>query len=69
MQIEFKVDHHPSGRFTLKMREQNSMTFSDCKGQLFGNADAGAFYKAVAQKLYEHHSKGDEIVYHDTNLA
>jgi hypothetical protein len=68
MQISFKVDHHPSGRRTLKKRSQNEMMYSDCAGPLHSNSDAGAFYRAVAAVLYKHHIAGDQVEYEDTHL-
>ena len=69
MQVEFKVDYHIGyARRTLKLRLQNEMNFSDCKGALFSNDDAGAFYRAVALLLSEHHVQGDQVMYIDTTL-
>jgi len=65
MQIEYKVNKHPSGRHTLTERTQMDMTPKDCGGDLFGNMDAGSFYKAVAARLYEAHVAGHEITYTD----
>jgi hypothetical protein len=68
MNVSFKVDYHNGGRRTLKTKTGEDITWRDCKGPLFGNDDAGAFYRAVAQLLYEHHTNGDEIDYRDTSL-
>jgi hypothetical protein len=69
MQVEFKVAYHMgTDRRTLKIRLQNEMNFSDCRGVLFSNDDAGAFYRAVALLLSEHHAQGDQVMYTDTNL-
>lgn len=67
MQIELKVDGHPSGRMTLKRRNQNDMGFQDYPpgGPLFGNDDAGKFYRAVAQELANLTSQGHDVQYHD----
>ena len=65
MQIELKVDQHPSGRLTLTERTQLDMVPKDCDGPLFGNADAGAFYKAVATKLHMLHKAGHDVTYED----
>jgi hypothetical protein len=69
MQVTMKVDYHNgTGRRTLKIRTQNEMMFSDCKGALFSNDDDGLFYRAVAALLHKHHVAGDIVDYIDTNL-
>lgn len=68
MQIQLKVDYHPTGRRTLKKRTHDQVTFSDCSGPLLSNADAGSFYRAVAAVLYKHHTTGDTVEYEDTHL-
>lgn len=68
MQISFKVDYHPSGRRTLKKRNQGEAMYSDCAGPLLTNSDAGAFYRAVAAVLHKHHTAGDHVEYEDTHL-
>ncbi|GGZ00618.1 hypothetical protein ACFFTM_09570 [Pseudoduganella plicata] len=68
MQIQLKVDYHPSGRRTLKKRTQNEMMFTDCSGPLLSNSDVGSFYRAVAAVLYKHHTAGDTVEYDDTHL-
>lgn len=65
MQIEVKVNKHPSGRHTLTERAQVEMTPRDGVGELFGNADAGSFYRAVAQRLSVLHHEGHILTYHD----
>ena len=66
MQIEIKVSHHPSGRYTLMKREQNERHFSDERAHaLFGNDDMGQFYKEVALLLSKLHTEGHEVRYED----
>lgn len=69
MQIELKVDTHPSDRLTLKRRNQNDMQFKDYPaGPLFGNTDAGVFYRAVAQELALLNAQGHVVTYTDTDV-
>lgn len=68
MQYKFKVDYHPSGRRTLKIRAQEESTFTDCAYPLFSNADIGSFYRAVAAILHRYHAQGDSVDYEDTHL-
>ena len=65
MQIELNVNKHPSGRYTLTERKQMDIVPMDCEGDLFGNMDAGSFYKAVAAKLHMLHQDGHEVIYND----
>lgn len=65
MQIDLKVSKHPSGRLTLTERTQLDIMPHDCDGPLFGNTDAGAFYKAVALKLHSLHKAGHDVTYED----
>lgn len=68
MKVSYKVDYHAGGRRTLKMKTGDDINWRDCRGPLLGNDDAAAFYRAVAQLLYEHHTSDDEIAYQDTHL-
>lgn len=67
MQIELKVEYHLSGRFTLKRRDQNDMSFKDFPvgGLLFGNDNAAKFYRAVAQEIANLAREGHEVEYRD----
>ena len=65
MKIEFKVSKHPSGNHTLEIKRPGEATFSDCAGELFANADQGAFYKAVAATLAAAQANGDDFSYRD----
>lgn len=65
MQIELSVNKHPSGRHTLTERTQMDIAKKDCRGDLFGNMDAGSFYKAVATKLHMLHQAGHDVTYKD----
>lgn len=67
--VSFKVDYHAgTGRRTLKTRARGETNYRDCDGPLFGNSDAGVFYRAVAALLSEHHSAGGCVEYIDTAL-
>ncbi|MFC1337318.1 MAG: hypothetical protein G8D89_20915 [gamma proteobacterium symbiont of Clathrolucina costata] len=66
MKVELKVNKHPSGRYTLTEKTESENMPHDCKGDLLGNLDAGSFYRAVANKLYELSRSGDLVVYIDT---
>ena len=58
-QIEMQVDHHPSGRLTLKERNVGEAMWSDVKAQsLWGNLDAASFYQQVARQLANHAQAG-----------
>jgi hypothetical protein len=65
MQFTLKVHRHPSGRHTLTEQTQLEMTEQDCKGDLFGNLDAGEFYRAVAMRLNELHNQDHVVNYID----
>lgn len=68
MQIQIKVSHHPSGRYTLMQRNQNDTGFSDVQEpELFANDDSGRFYKAVAARLAKLHTEGHDVDYQDAN--
>lgn len=68
MQIHLKVSKHQSGRHTLMVRTQIEMQFSDCQEPgLFGNTDAGSFYRAVAAKLHALHQADNEVIYQDAS--
>jgi hypothetical protein len=60
---ELKVDWHPSGRRTLKEREDGDRMYHD----LFSVLDAGEFYRKVvlevATRLVEH----QHVTFHDTH--
>jgi hypothetical protein len=67
MQIQLKVTHHGSGRYTLMRRDQNEISFSDVQDVgLFGNEDAGGFYKRVAALLGRLSAEGHVIDYDDS---
>lgn len=70
MKTELKVDQHASGRLTLKRRNPNEKAFIDYPpGPLFGNADLGIFYRAVAQEIADLTEQGYVISYIDTQLG
>lgn len=65
MHIEFVVAKHPSGNLTLTRRQEGHSHATDCSGALFGNGDAGSFYRAVAALLAETHREGSTFTYRD----
>lgn len=67
MQIELKVDSHPSGRLTLKSRDHRSESFSDypAESPLFGNENPAKFYRAVAREIADLSKQGHEVQYED----
>lgn len=67
MQIELKVDSHPSGRLTLKHRDYRSESFSDypAGSPLFGNENPAKFYRAVAREIADLTKQGHQVQYED----
>lgn len=65
MRIELKVCKHPSGRYTLTEKSPGEQLPRDCTGNLFGNTDAGTFYKAVAAKIANLSENGFAVKYSD----
>jgi hypothetical protein len=60
--IEVSVDHHPSGRLTLKERITGE-SWSDVTDQgLLANLDHVAFYRQVARRLADHARKDARVV-------
>ena len=51
--IELQIDHHPSGRYTLKVKAGDSKTFQDClnEDKLFGCEEKSDFLEAVYRKI------------------
>lgn len=68
VEIEMQVDHHPSGRYTLKERPVGSNTWTDLKETPFLTTDnALAFYRAVASRLASYSFEGIRVAsYRDT---
>jgi len=68
IQIEMQVDHHTSGRFTLKERTLGTTMWTDVnETDLFGNMDTASFYRAVAKRMAQHSAGGIVVVeYVDT---
>lgn len=64
--VELIVNKHPSGRYTLTEKTEANKLPQDCAGDLFGNDNAGSFYRAVAKKLYELSRSGCSVVYTDS---
>ncbi len=67
-QIEMQVDHHSSGRYTLKERSPGTVMWTDVnESGLLGNTDAVSFYRAVAKRMASHSGQGAVVVsYVDT---
>lgn len=59
--IELKVDFHPSGRRTLKERPVGGI-WQDGPGELFGNMDRSAFYRAVCERISDLLTQGKQVV-------
>lgn len=57
--------HSGSGRYTLTERTQDETMYRDCEGELFGNREAGSFYRAVAQRMANKNAEGHTVVYQD----
>ncbi len=68
MMIDLKVSHHPSGNLTLMRKDEGERSYQDCGGPLRANADAGVFYRSVAQLLHVLHREGHNISYSDTTV-
>ena len=65
--IELQIDHHPSGRYTLKVKRDGSRMFQDCVNEdmLFGNQEKGDFLEAVYRKVKALLDSGWEVKLHD----
>ncbi|MCY3788911.1 MAG: hypothetical protein OXH63_08995 [Gemmatimonadetes bacterium] len=65
--VELKIDHHPSGRHTLKKRVSGQQMYQDCSGSpgLFGNVDKLEFLKAYCSKVKKHMEDGSRVILHD----
>lgn len=64
--LKIKVDIHPSGRRTLKTKNEGSSLWEDERSRphLFANLDKGEFYQNVALFIFET-QKNMEIDYLD----
>jgi hypothetical protein len=67
-ETKLKVSWHGSGRYTLQRRDPGERVYKDQSGALFGNTDAGSFYRAVARLLAALAREGVPFVYQDTAL-
>jgi hypothetical protein len=65
--IELMVQTHPSGRWTLAGR-QGPGIFEELHGELRGNDDALAFYRAVAVYLGKLGAAGARFTYRDMDI-
>ena len=65
--IELQIDHHPSGRYTLKESRDGSGAFRDCvkEDNLFGCEKKGDFLEAVYRKVKALLDSGWEVKLHD----
>lgn len=67
--MEASVDHHPSGRLTLKERAVGTLMWTDVADQgLRGILDHVAFYRQVARRLADHARDGTRVVSYKDNL-
>ncbi|WP_165495700.1 hypothetical protein [Marinobacter halodurans] len=66
MRVNLTVNHHPSGRLTLKEQTPADRQPRDCDGDLFGNMDPASFYRAVAQRIADLQGPGVEVLYKDS---
>lgn len=55
--VELKIDHHSSGRYTLKQRERIDTPFRDCMSE----SDASAFLEAFYGELKGLMDSGVEV--------
>ncbi|MGO7997850.1 hypothetical protein ACC734_36095 [Rhizobium ruizarguesonis] len=61
--IELVVDRHPSGRHTLKEREEGKGMYRDLDGHLLANMDEAEFYRAVAREIANRQEAGQHVIY------
>ena len=61
--VEIKIDHHPSGNFTLKKRPSGQTMFKDAmKDGLFCESDAREFLQAAYNEIKNHLDNGTRVV-------
>lgn len=68
MIVELKVKKSGRGdslRLTLTEKREGERQASDCKDELFGNADHAEFYRATAHYLHVLHREGHNVSYED----
>ena len=65
--IEFQVQTHPSGHWTLTARQGRGI-FEQIDGELLANDDPAAFYRAVARHLGALGPAGVVFTYQDMDL-
>lgn len=65
--IEMKIDHHPSGRYTLKKRVSGQRNYDDCVDtpELFGNTEKADFLEAYCAEVSKHLKEGARVVLQD----
>ena len=71
--IELQIDHHPTGRYTLKRREGNERSFHDyVEDGLCGELNPEVFLKAFYRKLQTLFASGTPVAlasFPDTTTA
>lgn len=65
--IELVVDRHPSGRLTLKEREEGHGMYRDLSGAMFANNDGAEFYRAVAHEIGTRLANGQHVTFKDVD--
>lgn len=61
--VEIMIDHHPSGRFTLKKRPSGQSMFKDVmKDGLFGEEKAHEFVQAAYNEIKNHLDNGTRVI-------
>ena len=65
--IEMKIDHHPSGRYTLKKRVSGQRNYDDCVDtpRLFGNLEKADFLEAYCGEVKKHLQEGARVILQD----
>ncbi|WP_132313803.1 hypothetical protein [Martelella mediterranea] len=58
-------DRHPSGRHTLKEREEGKGIYRDLDGHLLANMDEAEFYRAVAREIANRQETRQHVIYRD----
>ena len=64
-EIHLKIEHHPSGRYTLMERLGDEGTYRDCRGELLTNLDRGEFFRAVYREIKMLIDDGKRVVLED----
>ena len=61
--VEIKIDHHPSGNFTLQKRPSGQAMFEDVmRADLSCEPEAGEFLEAAYNEVKNHLDKGTRVI-------